>query len=63
MESKAGVIAPKLPCGTGELDTWGCNRFVEDQGLDVVTVTVPMDYVLEDLAGGLVIKGQQQLCS
>jgi len=45
------------------LDTWGCNRFVQDQGLDVVTVTVPMDYVLEDLAGGLVIKGQQQLCS
>ncbi|CZT03465.1 uncharacterized protein RAG0_10204 [Rhynchosporium agropyri] len=56
-------LAIKEPCGTGIPNAWGCNLFVQDQGLTVIPRgTTPVPYQLNAVAGVATIN-QIPLCS
>ncbi|PGH17919.1 hypothetical protein AJ79_00818 [Helicocarpus griseus UAMH5409] len=50
------------PCGFA--DEWGCALFIADQNLQVIKDDItPKEYDLKELAGGVSIRDQIQLCS
>ncbi|KAK2761655.1 hypothetical protein FQN54_001483 [Arachnomyces sp. PD_36] len=52
------------PCGDPRKPNWGCNLFVKHQNLRVLDKTLePDDYNLDEIAGGVALIDQIQLCS
>ncbi|KAF7180756.1 hypothetical protein CNMCM7691_010047 [Aspergillus felis] len=63
VKRREGNWEPTDPCGTDSEDLWGCNLFIQDQGLTAIsTSTPPAPYTLANLAGGPTRIEQIQLC-
>ncbi|KAF2150903.1 hypothetical protein K461DRAFT_270288 [Myriangium duriaei CBS 260.36] len=56
-------IVPKAPCGgDAKRLNWGCNLFVEKEGLEVLNVKEGTPYDLDTIAGGWIEKSQVPTC-